>query len=105
MDTDGSAPTMRPRAAPMEFKITHITTYRYGLAAAEAYGEARLTPPDLPTQKVVRHRVTIDPPTPTSTYKDHYGNTVAFFSLLKPRRRKPTMLRPASTARLPSAMP
>ena len=81
MDTGGSPPTMRPGAAPMEFKITHITTYRYGLAAAEAYGEARLTPPDLPTQKVVRHRVTIEPPAPTSTYKDHYGNTVAFFSL------------------------
>jgi transglutaminase-like putative cysteine protease len=65
----------------MEFKITHITTYQYGNAAAEAYGEARLTPPNLPTQRVVRHRVTIDPATRTSQYLDHFGNRVDFFSL------------------------
>ena len=65
----------------MEFKITHITTYRYGNSAAEAYGEARLTPPDLATQRVLKHRVTIDPPTRTSGYVDHFGNRVDFFSL------------------------
>jgi len=65
----------------MEFKITHTTTYQYGNAAAEAYGEARLTPPDLPTQKVLKHRMTIEPPTRTSTYVDHFGNRVDFFSL------------------------
>jgi transglutaminase-like putative cysteine protease len=65
----------------MEFKITHITTYQYGNAAAEAYGEARLTPPDLLTQKVLKHRVTIEPPTRTSRYMDHFGNRVDFFSL------------------------
>jgi transglutaminase-like putative cysteine protease len=65
----------------MEFKITHITTYQYGTAAAEAYGEARLTPPNLPTQKVLRHRITIEPPTRTSRYQDHFGNHVDFFSL------------------------
>jgi len=68
----------RPR---MEFKITHITTYQYGNAAAEAYGEARLTPPDLPTQKVLKHRMTIEPATRTSNYVDHFGNRVDFFSL------------------------
>jgi len=65
----------------MEFKITHITTYRYGNAAAEAYGEARLTPPELPTQKVLKHRVSLEPATPTSNYVDHFGNRVDFFSL------------------------
>jgi transglutaminase-like putative cysteine protease len=65
----------------MEFKITHTTTYRYGNAAAEAYGEARLTPPDLPTQRVLKHRVMIEPATQTSGYVDHFGNRVDFFSL------------------------
>lgn len=65
----------------MEFKITHITTYQYGNAAAEAYGEARLTPPELPTQRIIKHRVTIEPPTRTSRYTDHFGNRVDFFSL------------------------
>jgi transglutaminase-like putative cysteine protease len=74
-------PCTVPERSRMEFKITHITTYQYGTAAAEAYGEARLTPPDLPTQKVLRHRVTIDPPTRTSRYTDHFGNSVDFFSL------------------------
>jgi len=65
----------------MEYKITHTTDYRYSYAAAEAYGEARLTPPDLPSQTIVSHQITIDPATKTSHYVDHYGNTVHFFSL------------------------
>jgi transglutaminase-like putative cysteine protease len=65
----------------MEFEINHATHYKYGHAAAEAYGEARLTPPELPTQTVLSHRLVIDPEVQTSAYTDHYGNRVAFFSL------------------------
>ena len=65
----------------MEFKITHTTQYRYGHPAAEAYGEARLTPPDLPTQTVVMRQLEIDPATKTSRYVDHHGNAVDFYSL------------------------
>jgi transglutaminase-like putative cysteine protease len=65
----------------MEFEITHVTHYKYGHAAAEAYGEARLTPPNLDTQTVLSHRLVIDPEVPTSDYKDHFGNQVHFFSL------------------------
>ena len=65
----------------MEFKITHTTSYQYGNAAAEAYGEARLTPPDLPTQKVLKHKIVIEPATRSSSYIDHFGNMVEFFSL------------------------
>ncbi len=65
----------------MEFEITHTTHYTYGHAAAEAYGEARLTPPTLPTQEVLSHSISIDPETRTSTYVDYYGNAVDFFSL------------------------
>jgi transglutaminase-like putative cysteine protease len=67
--------------ARMEFEITHITRYEYGHPAAEAYGEARLTPPNLPTQTIVSHQLLLDPETATSSYVDHYGNTVHFFSL------------------------
>ena len=70
----------------MEFEITHTTLYKYGHAAAEAYGEARLTPPNRPTQSVLSHRIVIDPETPTTTYVDYYGNSVDFFSL--PYRHK-----------------
>lgn len=65
----------------MEFKITHTTRYRYGHAAAEVYGEARLTPPDLPSQKLVSREFTIDPATKVSGYADHFGNAVEFYSL------------------------
>ena len=65
----------------MEFKITHTTTYTYSHPAAEAYGEARLTPPDRPEQKVLSHQFVIDPETNTSSYVDHFGNVVHFFSL------------------------
>ncbi len=65
----------------MEFEITHTTHYKYGHPAAEAYVEARLTPPNLTTQTVVSRRLILNPETKTSSYVDHYGNTVDFFSL------------------------
>ncbi len=65
----------------MEYKITHLTEYRYAHAAAEAYGEARLTPPELPSQTIVSHQIVIDPATKLSRYVDYFGNTVHFFSL------------------------
>jgi len=66
----------------MIFDITHTTNYTYGHTPAEAYaGEARLTPQDLPSQKVLSHKLVIDPDTKTSVYVDHYGNMVHFFSL------------------------
>lgn len=65
----------------MEFKISHVTNYRYAHPAAEAYGEARLTPPELPMQRILSHELQLDPQTQTSRYTDHYGNVVDFFSL------------------------
>jgi transglutaminase-like putative cysteine protease len=65
----------------MEFEITHTTRYRYGHPAAEAYAEARLTPPTLPSQSLVHHRLEIEPKVPTSSYIDFLGNHVDFFSL------------------------
>jgi transglutaminase-like putative cysteine protease len=65
----------------MDFEITHTTRYKYGHPAAEAYGEARLTPPNLPSQTVLSHHITIDPDVKSSSYLDHFGNRVDFFSL------------------------
>jgi len=65
----------------MDFEITHITNYTYGQPAAEAYGEARLTPPNLPNQKVLSHELLLEPPVETSSYVDFHGNLVHFFSL------------------------
>jgi transglutaminase-like putative cysteine protease len=70
-----------PNQGQMEFEITHVTNYKYGHPAAEAYGEARMTPPNLPSQRVISHRIVLDPEIATSSYDDHYGNRVDFFSL------------------------
>ena len=70
----------------MDFEVTHITNYAYQYAAAEAYLEARLTPPELPSQTVVSRRLIIDPATKVSGYADYFGNAVEFFSL--PYRHK-----------------
>ncbi len=65
----------------MEFEISHITDYSYQNAAAEAYLEARLTPPDLPSQTVRSRKLIVEPAVKLSGYIDYFGNAVDFFSL------------------------
>ena len=65
----------------MEFEVSHITDYSYQYGVAEAYLEARLTPPDLPTQTVRNRRLTVEPAVKLSGYLDYFGNAVDFFSL------------------------
>lgn len=66
----------------MEYEIVHTTRYTYGHPAAEAYAEARLTPPpNLPGQVVLDRRLEISPAAKTSAYTDAWGNRVEFFSL------------------------
>ncbi|HEX8295426.1 MAG TPA: transglutaminase family protein [Chthoniobacteraceae bacterium] len=85
----------------MEFEINHVTHYKYGHTAAEAYGEARLTPPDLATQTVLSHRIVIDPQVQMSGYTDHFGNRVDFFSL--PFRHKSLVISNQVTVRTQTA--
>ena len=70
----------------MEFEISHITDYSYQYAAAEAYLEARLTPPDLASQTVKSRKLVVEPAVKPSGYLDYFGNAVDFFSL--PYRHK-----------------
>ncbi len=65
----------------MEFEVSHITDYGYQYGVAEAYLEARLTPPNLPSQTVRNRRLTVEPATKLSGYVDYFGNAVDFFSL------------------------
>lgn len=65
----------------MLFEVTHITDYRYGHSASEAYIEARLTPPSLRGQQIVSHTIDFLPATPVSTYADYFGNTVTSYSM------------------------
>ena len=65
----------------MLFRVTHTTDYRYGEPVAEAYLELRLTPLTREGQTVQDHRLTIEPASRTSGYRDYFGNEVAFLSL------------------------
>jgi transglutaminase-like putative cysteine protease len=65
----------------MDFEVSHITDYSYAQAAAEAYLEARLTPPDMASQIIRSRRLIIEPPVQVSGYTDYFGNAVEFFSL------------------------
>lgn len=65
----------------MDFEVTHTTRYAYSHPAAEAYVEARLTPRPDARQKILAHKLIVEPGAPISQYTDHCGNLVDFFSL------------------------
>lgn len=71
----------------MRFDITHTTDYRYEQPASEAYVEARLTPPERHTQRVLEHAIVFDPDEPVSTYTDYFGNPTVFYSMVKRHER------------------
>lgn len=71
----------------MRFDITHTTDYRYEQPASEAYVEARLTPPQRPTQQVLEHAIIFDPDEPVSSYTDYFGNPTVFYSMVKRHER------------------
>lgn len=65
----------------MEFEVSHITDYTYAPAAAEAYLEARLAPPDTRWQTIRSRKLIIEPAVQVSGYTDYFGNAVDVFSL------------------------
>jgi transglutaminase-like putative cysteine protease len=67
----------------MRFDITHVTDYRYERPASEAYVEARLTPPERPTQHTLSHTIEFSPEAPSTGYTDYFGNPTAFYSMIK----------------------
>lgn len=65
----------------MLFDIVHRTAYRYGTPASEACIEARLTPPSLPWQDILAHRIVFSPPVRAGEFLDPCGNTVTFAAM------------------------
>ncbi|MFV0336852.1 MAG: transglutaminase domain-containing protein [Chthoniobacterales bacterium] len=70
----------------MIFDVLHTTDYRYDEPASEAYVEARLTPPTLSHQKILRHELRFSPTSETSSYTDYFDNEVTFYSLARRHR-------------------
>lgn len=65
----------------MLFDVVHSTSYRYTETAMEAYLEARLTPPERPTQQILAHRIEFLPTAQASDYTDYFGNLTTFYSM------------------------
>ncbi|MCP1673483.1 transglutaminase-like putative cysteine protease [Natronocella acetinitrilica] len=73
----------------MKYRVTHRTDYVYSAPVALGYNEAHLTPRgDLGRQRVLSHRVEVDPPPAyTSRRLDFFGNEIFYFTLQRPHSR------------------
>lgn len=72
---------MRPEAAPgggdARYRIVHETRYVYESRVAVAQQLLHLTPRELPWQRLLAHRIDIDPqPSETTEHLDYFGNAV-----------------------------
>jgi len=72
----------------MLYQITHSTRYAYPSPVTQCYSEARLTPRALPSQRVLEHRLHVDPsPAFLSSHKDYFGNDVSTFAVFDRHER------------------
>lgn len=64
------------------YRIDHETRYDYSAPVSESWQLARLTPRELPWQRLVWHRLLIDPvPDEADVRQDSFGNQVTTFAL------------------------
>lgn len=67
----------------MRFHIHHRTHYRYAGEASESFMEARLKPAETTEQRLISHRLEIDPACNVHQYTDYFGNVVQTFSIVR----------------------
>jgi transglutaminase-like putative cysteine protease len=76
-----------PASGARRHRVTHRTEYRYSDIVTSSYGRGFLTPRDMPRQRCVAHRLTIDPAAAdSSTSTDSYGNISSYFHVTEPHR-------------------
>jgi len=69
----------------LELSVSHVTTYRYSMPVETAQHLATIRPLDCAWQRVISHRLKIDPaPAYESTHLDAFGNEVRYFSFDAP---------------------
>ena len=81
---------MNARAASSRsarYRVDHLTAYDYGTAVSQSWQLARLTPRVLPWQRVLAHRLDIEPQADERyDSEDSFGNKVVHFALHRPHR-------------------
>lgn len=67
---------------PARYRIEHETRYVYAAPVSQSWQLARLTPRELPWQKLLSHAIEIDPP-PDERHQvpDSFGNSVTHFGV------------------------
>ena len=59
----------------MKLRVLHRTTYRYGEPVTTSHHEARVSPRDRESQRVLSHDVTVSPPPEARRRRfDYFGN-------------------------------
>jgi len=73
------------RDVRVTYRVEHDTRYEYEGAVATSQHVACLRPAELPWQHTREHTLEVDPePAERSTRFDHFGNTVEYFSIVRP---------------------
>jgi transglutaminase-like putative cysteine protease len=70
------------------YRLTHLTRFIYGDSVSVCHNQLRLTPPRLPTQRVLGRKIDIDPrPQRIDNRTDPFGNRVTYFDLYQPHQQ------------------
>ncbi len=68
----------------MRYRATHLTRYLYEQPVSQCVSQARLTPRDLPYQRLIQSSISIDPtPDVLERRIDYFGNEVVSFSIFR----------------------
>lgn len=74
-----------PEAAPIDYRVHHLTRYRYAKPVTCNYGRAHVEPRATPAQRVLSHEVEVQPePAVLTTHTDFYGNSSIFLMVDEP---------------------
>lgn len=66
-------------AAPLHYRVHHLTSYRYAKPVSRNYGRAHVEPRATPHQRVLSHEVIVDPaPARLVAHTDFYGNSSTY---------------------------
>ncbi len=64
--------------------VTHKTSFSYTAPVFQSHNELRMSPLDTGLQRVLSHRIEVDPATSLREHNDHFGNRVLRFNLIEP---------------------
>lgn len=75
------------RGAPVRYKVVHETVYSYSAQVSSSRQVAHLTPRETTWQRVLSHRLVIDPPyTECADGVDYFGNRIQSFFIDDPHQ-------------------